>query len=331
MSNRETKSIKNRLEITKKIIRSDVVQKGIKIEEVPKEFLDDLPSFLMRTNGMIGVKPWLKTRLFETTIASAGMDEYLKELLRNNKAKPEDIPINSLLASFLISTSANRFVFELINQPRHSSKFDLSVGQKDALSLVLKPKKDYAFSGKDIAFRSEQIQNIRNAVLRRSLDILSAFEQYRTLDFQKGPQIFNKIPSDLKRVSSLPDFTIGQLVLISRKYGLKLKLSLVGGYLIWQFQDQPAIFIKDRQAYYSPKHSQIKRTTTFGQADRQVYHLIEQLETTLIPRLRCSICGERSTSQLFYHLDKGVIPICLECARNEKKVVGFVSKIIHKT
>ena len=97
MSNRETKSIENRLEITKKIILSDVVQKGIKIEEVPKEFLDDLPSFLMRTNGMIGVKPWLKTRLFETTIASAGMEEYLSKPFKMEQLQNLLIKYSSLL------------------------------------------------------------------------------------------------------------------------------------------------------------------------------------------------------------------------------------------
>jgi len=324
----ESTPVNSRIGALRAVIQSNILPEH-KVEGLTSKIGDTIPSFFTKINGEVKVKPWLKTRLFETVLASAGMDEYLKELLSHEDVKPEEVPINSLLASFLISNSVNPFAFELINELASGRKISLTREQMDALSVVLKPKKDYAIYEKSVHFSSEQVQNIRNEVLRKSLDILAAYEQYKSADSRK-PQAIHKIPNDLRRVTYVPDFTIEQLLLISSKYGASLKLTFVDGYLVWQFKDQPAIYIKFGEAYYSPRYSRRKGTTPYEQADRQVYHFIEQLESFHLPSVRCTICGQRSTSDLYYHLERGIIPVCNICSKEDQKVVGIVSRLRHK-
>jgi len=329
LKDQETKSVNGRLDALKAIIRSDILLEHAEVKELSSRIGDALPSYLMKTDGEVRVKPWLKTRLFETILASTGMDEYLKELLSHDDAKAEDVPINPLLASFLISTSMNPFVFELINQLVSSKKVNLTKGQIDALSVILKPSKDYTISKQDVSFQSEPVQNTRIELLRMSLDILSAYEKDKSVDYRKTPAI-DRVPEDLERVTYVPDFTIEELLLISKRCGLLLKLAFIDGYLVWQYRDQPAIYVKSGEACYSPKHSQRRGTTTYEQADRQVYHFIDQLESSQLPSVRCAICGQRSTSNLFYHRERGVVPLCKECSKDDQMVVGFVSKLRHK-
>jgi len=329
MTNSKIGSVDNRLYFFKKIIISNIFGEDVKETDIPEEFRDDLPSCIVKKNGKIIVKPWLKARLFEIIIASEGMDEYLKELLGTRVEKPEDIPINVFLASSLISASVNPFSFELINQSIRK-EIDLSKHQIDNLSHIFRPRKDFTISRTNAIFNSKQVQNIKNVLLGKSLDILSAYEKYKYLDSMKGSRTIETIPSDLKRISSIPNFDIEQLMLISQKYKTQLRLSFVDGYLIWEFGDNPVLFIKANHVYYSPKYSQSKGVTSYRQADRQSYHLIEQFEATHLPSTSCSVCGERFTSKLFYHLDKGVVPVCNECAKSDQKVAGFVARISYK-
>lgn len=319
-------SIEEKAQRLKAIIVADTLQEYDK-SRTTFEFDHSLLTYLTEEEGTLKVKPWLKARLFETTLALKGMDTYLRDLLRYDKDKPEDeVPINSPLASFLISTALNTFTLELVKEIVSKKTVTLSRDQIDALSHVFRPNRDYTFPMRDITFESNQIQNIRSSILRRSLDILSSYKQGKYADRLTTQKEFETVPKDLERVTYIPDVTIEQLFSISKKYGSQLKISLMDGYLVWRFRDQPAIYIKDGEAYYSPKFSKRREITTIDQADRQVYYLMEQLEASPKPVTRCLICNKNSTSQLYFHVDKGVIPVCKECSK-DSKIVGIVSQM----
>lgn len=320
-----------RLHFLKTVIESDILRDYHKVKETlgkrPIEFGDLIPDYLKDEEGKLKAKSWLKVRLFEPVLASIGTDIYLRALLSHDDVKPEDkVPVNFMLASFLISTSLNPFALELINEMISSRILHLTKAQKDVLSLVFRPNKDYSMPHKDVVFQSNQVQDIRREMLRKSLDLLSAYKQFKRIDSRIWQIETQEIPKDLRRVSTIPDFSIDQILAISQKYKSQLKLSLVDGYLVWKFQERPAIYIKSGEAYYSPQFSKRKATTTLEEADRQIYLILEKLEALRLPTVKCSVCGKYSTHRLFFHREKGVIPVCEKCSK-DPKIAGVVSNL----
>jgi hypothetical protein len=281
-------------------------------------------------------KLWLKSRLFEAVLASAGLDKYLEALASYTGEKPEeDVRLNFPLASLLITTALNPFTLELIRKLKNARTLDVSESQMDAISSILKPNRSFTIAWNDVQFSNNQLEDIRAALLRNALDMLAASKQLETDEYlafktRKGVAELDKTPTTLAYLGSIPEFTVEQLTAISRSYDSSLKLRIAGGYVVWRFLDEPAIYLRADSAYYSPTQSIQNRANEKKKAERQLYLILEKLETTRRSRnVLCSICRENYTSSIMYHENKGLVAVCEKCAK-DPKVIGRVAQIRDK-
>ncbi len=291
------------------------------------------PEIIRWENNKPSLQLWLKSRLFEPVVASIGVEKYIEDLLRYKGDKPEkEVQINSFLASTNISSSLNLFIVELLRKLNNKNKLSLNESHFQALSDIYKPRKDFKATFNDTKFFVDEIENIRDILLRTSLDLLTGYNSMEEGYYLRPEHRVedNKIPDNLIKIGSISDFTIRQLTTISQTYTSSLKIWIMEGYVVWKFRDQPTIFLKSGQAYYSPNRSKYLKTNDKEMAKRQLFLIEEKLEIARkSPTVPCAICGERYTSNIMYHSSKGIAPICENCSKDEK-VKGHVATLRNK-
>jgi hypothetical protein len=232
-------------------------------------------------NKIIHVKPWLKTRAYESVVAQVGLREYLRSLVSYSGPDPDkNVPVNPLFSSIHILTATNIFTSELLNLLMSWKKIPMTHLQYETAKSVIKPNKLFEVTFSSSFFESHQIEDIRNELLRYSLDILSKFE-YENFAYQQQLkkieyELPTAIPTDLQFLSNMPEVRSETLFSLSVRYQ-GLHLAFMDGYLLWKFQKAPTIFIKQNKSYYSPKMSEHGESTTKQSAWKQVVIMTQAL------------------------------------------------------
>lgn len=335
------KGSKLRIELFRDFLIGEIVRGSKEKSLIDFQFIDmtqkgSLSEYIKWDNDRPTANLWLKARLFEQIVASAGLDDYLRGLLTYKGDKPEsDVLINPLLASALIASSLNRFALELLKKQRAQGKLSTTQSQVEALSKIYEPQRDFTTFASQTNFTIDQVEDAKNALLRISLDMLATQNRLDSKEFRAPIKrdVFaevDRVPANLVKVGSIPPISISQLNHLSVDYGSSLKLSIADGYILWKYRGEPTMYLKDGHAYYASSETKLLRTNERKLAERQLYLIREKLQPAVqYPSVLCSICQNVPTSILMYHREKGVIPVCEKCAK-DPMVVGEVARIGEK-
>lgn len=211
-------------------------------------------------------EPWLRARVLESVATAVGLDEYISALVRFRNVDPDRIaPINSLFASSHIARSLDFFILEILSSlPK---KMMISEEKKKVITSMLGNKESLKVRFYEEVFDIAEIEYIRRVILNKALDLFEA--KLPPAGTENRLAELRRIPNDLRPVEKAPDLKLRYLKKLSQRYRNLIAL-FIDGVLVWQFGNEPRLFVKNGIFHYSPKSSQSRKRTSLTEAREQV-------------------------------------------------------------
>jgi hypothetical protein len=273
----------------------------------------DSASYAVRSQSS---ESWLRTRLFEPLVAYYGLFSYLDNLSKYQGVHGEkDVKINSLLATFHLSTSLNPMIYESLLDLKKTNRIQLNEKQLAVLSEILRPSK-FRLGQDDIKvdFEPLQLEDIRLEIQKHIYDKIELSRQKeskRKLSESMASSPDTILPDDLQELGHVGNVDINRVQSLSRQYDA-LTITIRGGCIIWQFARSPTIYIKDGKAFVSKKSGSSLRDAT-----KQKDSIIRLLYPSR-SRTKCVLCNNYDGAEVAL-LDGAILGlICSQCEKDPR-------------
>ena len=290
---------------------------GTEVSGIQTKEIDDLSKVLVEkhlfTNSTISgkpdVEPWLRSRLLESTVAHIGLLDYVDDLLTYVGKKPEkEVKVNGYLAASHIGFSLNTVTYDVLSKLQRNKMLNLNTNQLEVLGKYLNPQRSFVVPKLDQSFDPIDVEDMRSAIQRLVWDQLSFKKESK----KKVSDSTDIIPGDLILLGSISDLRIEDLLSLSKQYS-GFKIIAKNGYLIWNFEGAPTMYIQEKKVFFSPSQSKAFSKTQVVEQYQSILRLIRKSGEM---KALCSLCKTREAIDIGFTHDGKTIQVCEECTHS---------------